>query len=123
MAQRSRPRTLPPQQQNRQPGRQKPMRPPPQSENLDHSGSGKLTHKVAVITGGDSGIGRAVAIAFAKEGARIVVGYLNERQDALKTKQLVEAEGMPCVIVPGDIGKEAAARTLIQKAVKRFGKI
>jgi FlaA1/EpsC-like NDP-sugar epimerase len=83
----------PPQHQRRQPGREHKMKPRPQAEDKQHRGSGKLQGKVAIITGGDSGIGRAVAIAFAKEGARISVVYLEEHKDANETKRLLEEQG------------------------------
>ena len=82
----------PAQHQRRQPGREHKMRPRPRAEDKTHRGSGKLQDKVAIITGGDSGIGRAVAIAFAKEGAHISIVYLEEQKDANETKRLVEEQ-------------------------------
>jgi len=83
----------PPQHQGRQPGREHKMKPRPQAEDEKHRGSGKLQGKVAIITGGDSGIGRAVAIAFAKEGADVSIVYLEERTDANETRRLVGKHG------------------------------
>src|SRR5438477_570119 len=87
-----------PQHQRQQPGREYKMKPRPRAEDEKHRGSGKLQNKVAIITGGDSGIGRAVAIAFAKEGADISIVYLEERKDADETKHLVEEHGRKCSI-------------------------
>ena len=88
--------TLPPQHQNRQPGLQTEMNPQPISVSEQYKASGKLHNKVAIISGGDSGIGRAVAIHFAKEGADVAIIYLNEHEDAEETKRLIEQEGKTC---------------------------
>src|SRR5688500_13858524 len=90
-------RTLPPQEQHRQPGLESKMTPKPEAEKDEYKGAGKLKGKVALITGGDSGIGRAVAIAFAKEGANVAISYLNEHGDAAETKKQVEEEGRKCL--------------------------
>src|ERR687885_116914 len=87
----------PPQHQDRQPGKESEMTPRPRAKDSEYRGSGKLRGKVALITGGDSGIGRAVAIAFAKEGADIAIGYLNEHGDAEETMRLVEEKGRRCI--------------------------
>jgi NAD(P)-dependent dehydrogenase (short-subunit alcohol dehydrogenase family) len=113
----------PPQHQKRQPGRQAPMRPQPRSGTSDYVGSGKLRDKVALITGGDSGIGRAVAILYAKEGADVSVVYLNEHKDARETKRLVESQGGKCLLTAGDIGKEAFCRLAVAKTKRELGKI
>lgn len=99
--------TLPPQHQATQPGRQTEMTPQPQAQAKDYVGSQKLKDKVALITGGDSGIGRAVALCFAKEGAHVVIVYLNEHEDAEQTRTLVEKEGVRCLLLAGDVGDDA----------------
>jgi NAD(P)-dependent dehydrogenase (short-subunit alcohol dehydrogenase family) len=86
-------------------------------------GTGKLKNKVAVITGGDSGIGRAVAVLFAKEGCDIVISYLNEHKDAEETRQKIADEGRKCLLIPGDIGEEEFCKGIIEKTVKEFGNI
>ncbi|WP_013322819.1 SDR family oxidoreductase [Gloeothece verrucosa] len=110
----------PPQHQEIRPGLESEMTPQPESENEQYTGSGKLNHKVALITGGDSGIGRAVAIAFAKEGADIAIVYLNEHEDANQTKQRVEELGRRCVTLAGDIGDEQFCQKAVQKTVDEF---
>lgn len=92
----------PPQHQDRQPGLEAEMTPRPKSEAATHQGTGKLLDKVALITGGDSGIGRAVAVSFAREGADIMILYLDEHEDAQETRRLVEHEGGKCVTRAGD---------------------
>jgi NAD(P)-dependent dehydrogenase (short-subunit alcohol dehydrogenase family) len=86
-------------------------------------GSGKLENKVALITGGDSGIGRAVAVLFAKEGAKVAIAYLSEHPDAEETQRLIEEENGECLLVSGDLSKENNCRRAVQKTVKRFGRI
>jgi NAD(P)-dependent dehydrogenase (short-subunit alcohol dehydrogenase family) len=113
----------PPQHQDRQPGLEKDMRPKPKSSDPAHRGSGKLQGKAALITGGDSGIGRAVAVAFAREGADVAVVYLNEHEDAKETKRLVELEGRRCLLIAGDVGSEGFCREAVRKAVEGFGKL
>jgi NAD(P)-dependent dehydrogenase (short-subunit alcohol dehydrogenase family) len=88
-----------------------------------YKGHARLTGKVAVITGADSGIGRAVALAFAREGADVVIGYLNEHEDARETKRVVEAAGRKAILVPGDLAEERACQQLIDESVKAFGRI
>jgi NAD(P)-dependent dehydrogenase (short-subunit alcohol dehydrogenase family) len=118
----SKKRIRPPQEQDRQPGRESEMNPKPKPEPL-HSGSGRLQDKVAIITGGDSGIGRAVSIAFAREGARVVVSYLNEHEDARETENLVKQEGGEILLVAGDVGKEELCRALVEKTIRKFGRL
>src|SRR3954447_20983898 len=113
----------PPQHQRRQPGREHKMEPRPRAEDKTQCGSGKLQDKVAIITGGDSGIGRAVAIAFAKEGADIAVVYLEEQKDAAETKRLVEKHGRKCLLIKGDIGQEEFCRKIVAQTVKEFAKL
>ena len=114
---------FPPQEQNCQPGIEHIMMPRPISNNPEYMGSGKLKNKVAIITGGDRGIGRAVAYAFAKEGANIVISYLNEDKDAMETKACVESLGIGCILVPGDLTDENMSTTVVNKALECFGKI
>ncbi|WP_119154865.1 SDR family oxidoreductase [Caldimonas tepidiphila] len=116
-------RTLPPQHQDRQPGLQAPMDPQPRADAADYRGSGKLAGKVALVTGGDSGIGRAVAACFAKEGADVLIAYLDEHEDAQHTRRLVEAEQRRCVAVPGDIGDPAFCQSLIDTLRREFGRL
>src|SRR5690606_30101023 len=123
MAQQQSSKTLPPQQQDRQPGRQTEMTPEPTSERPGYVGSGKLAGRVAIVTGGDSGIGRAVAVAFAREGADSVIGYLEEHEDAKETVRLVEAAGRRCIAVAGDGGDPAVAAQLVSRAIDAFGRI
>lgn len=114
---------FPPQHQQQQPGRQSQMNPQPQEQRPEYRGSGKLQGKIAIITGGDSGIGRAVAIAFAQEGADVTIVYLNEHEDAQKTKQLVEQQGRRCITISGDVGNESFCQQAIQQTVQTFGKL
>ena len=113
----------PPQQQDQQPGIESEMTPKPQADDDKYRGSGKLEGKVALITGGDSGIGRAVAIAFAKEGANVAIAYLNEHDDAKETKQLVEKQGRKCFTIAGDIGDESFCQQIVQQTVDALGKL
>jgi NAD(P)-dependent dehydrogenase (short-subunit alcohol dehydrogenase family) len=113
----------PRQHQRQQPGREHKMKPRPRAEDEKHRGSGKLEGKVAIITGGDSGIGRAVAIAFAKEGADVAIVYLEEQKDANKTRRLVEEEGGQCLLIPGDVGQEEFCREAVEPTVNEFGKL
>lgn len=113
----------PPQAQDQQPGIEAEMTPKPKSDDPGYKGSGKLEGKVALITGADSGIGRAVAIAFAKEGADVAIAYLNEHDDAKETKQLVEAQNRRAVAIAGDIGKEDFCQQLVEQTVQEFGKL
>jgi hypothetical protein len=117
-----RPESQPAQQQT-PPGVLGEMNPKPDHGEESYRGSGKLTGKAAVITGGDSGIGRAVAIAFAREGADVLIAYLNEHEDAKDTARYVEEAGRKCVLVPGDLSDRAHAKTIIPKAVEEFGKV
>ncbi|SHR43629.1 short-chain dehydrogenase/reductase SDR [Mycobacteroides abscessus subsp. abscessus] len=99
------------------------MNPIPIHVSEEYKGSNKLKDKVAIITGGDSGIGKSVAIYFAKEGADVVVSYLNEAKDAEDTKKLVEAEGRRCILAAGDIGDEKVCNQMVDDTMKAFGKI
>jgi NAD(P)-dependent dehydrogenase (short-subunit alcohol dehydrogenase family) len=113
----------PAQHQNHQPGSEKEMNPLPLTEDHDYRGSGKLTGKVALITGGDSGIGEAAAIAYAKEGAHVAVVYLDEHEDAQNTKKQIEDEGTQCLLLPGDIGDERFATSVINQVIDHFGQL
>lgn len=113
----------PPQQQHRRPGLESEMMPRPKSEDPEHRGTGKLLGKVAVITGGDSGIGRAVAITFAREGADVVILYLNEHKDAKETIQLVEKEGRRCLALAGDVGTTQFCSEGVDRTLREFGHI
>ncbi len=112
-----------PAQQQQVPGTLGEMDPKPDHGEESYRGSGRLTGKAAVITGGDSGIGRAVAIAFAREGADVLISYLNEHEDARDTAKYVEEAGRKCVLVPGDLADRAHQKTIIPKAVEEFGKV
>nr|WP_099354311.1 SDR family oxidoreductase [Fredinandcohnia onubensis] len=114
---------LPPQHQNQQPGTETEMVPRPVSEDHSYQGSNKLANKVAIITGGDSGIGKAVAIHYAKEGANVVIVYLNEHEDAKETKRQVEEEGQKCLLLSGDIGNEEFCKEIVKKTIDTFGQL
>jgi NAD(P)-dependent dehydrogenase (short-subunit alcohol dehydrogenase family) len=115
--------TLPPQEQDRQPGLQQDMQPEPRGIMEDYRGSQKLAEKVALVSGGDSGIGRAVAIGFAKEGADVAITFLDEHEDAQETLRLVEATGQRGLIVPGDIGNPDFSLEVVRQVVHAFGRI
>ncbi|MFD6103798.1 SDR family NAD(P)-dependent oxidoreductase, partial [Nocardia salmonicida] len=112
-----------PEQQQEVPGIQAQMSPVPDCGEKTYRGSGKLTGKSAVITGADSGIGRAVAIAFAREGADVLISYLDEDQDAQDVADLVTDAGRRAVLVPGDLSDPAHCRAVIERAVAEFGTI
>jgi NAD(P)-dependent dehydrogenase (short-subunit alcohol dehydrogenase family) len=114
--------TLPPQVQDQQPGHETEMNPRPDYEPR-YPGSGRLHGKVALVTGGDSGIGRAVAVLFAREGADLAILYLNENEDAQETKRLVEREGRSCLTIAGDVGDPGFCRSTIDQVIQRFGKL
>ncbi|AZU61222.1 SDR family oxidoreductase [Neobacillus mesonae] len=116
-------RIFPPQHQNQQPGVESKMNPRPVSVDHNYKAAGKLTGKTAIITGGDSGIGKATAIYFAKEGADVAIAYLEEHQDAEETKQLIEAEGQKCLLFAGDIGREEHCKGIVNQTIKEFGKL
>lgn len=117
------PEQFPPQHQDEQPGAMSGMNPVPVTDNPDYKPSGKLAGRVAIITGGDSGIGQAVADIFAKEGADVAIAFFSEQQDAEATAQLVQAAGKRCVSIPCDLKSEAAAAQAVDTAVKEFGHI
>jgi NAD(P)-dependent dehydrogenase (short-subunit alcohol dehydrogenase family) len=115
--------TFPPQHQERQPGLETAMNPRPVFEDRQYKAAGKLTGKTALITGGDSGIGRAVAVTYAKEGADVAIVYLNEHSDAEETKRQVEQEGRRCLLIAGDIGDEKFCVQAVEQAVETLGKL
>jgi NAD(P)-dependent dehydrogenase (short-subunit alcohol dehydrogenase family) len=112
-----------PAQSQERPGRTDAMRPEPRDEMAGYVGSGKLAGLVALVTGGDSGIGRAVAVAFAKEGADVVIAYLEEEEDARYTSELIEAEGTTCLRVAGDLSREEACVAAVARTVDQFGRL
>ncbi|MDO7902123.1 SDR family oxidoreductase [Pseudomonas sp. K1(2024)] len=105
------------------PGSQKHMDPVPDCGEQSYTGSGRLTGKKALITGGDSGIGRAVAIAYAREGADVAIAYLDEHEDAKDTAKWVEAEGRECLLLPGDLAQKQHCHDIVSKTVGQFGHI
>ncbi|MBF9195332.1 SDR family oxidoreductase [Microvirga terrestris] len=114
--------TLPPQVQDQQPGHETEMNPRPDYEPR-YPGSNRLQGKVALITGGDSGIGRATAVLFAREGADLAIMYLNENEDAQETKRLVEREGRSCLTIAGDVGDPGFCRSAVDQVIQKFGKL
>ncbi len=113
----------PPQHQDRQPGIESQMHPEPVYESDTYKAGGKLKGKAAIITGGDSGIGRAAAVAFAKEGADVAIVYLNEHEDAKTTKAAIEKAGVRCLLIAGDVGDEAFCKSVVEQTVGAFGKL
>lgn len=117
------PITVPEQRQLRQPGVEKLMVPRPIIENPNYQGSGKLKGKVALITGGDSGMGAAAAIAFAKEGADVAIAYLDEHEDANRTKTRIEELEQRCLLLPGDLREKQQCIAIVEKTIETFGKL
>jgi NAD(P)-dependent dehydrogenase (short-subunit alcohol dehydrogenase family) len=117
------PTSVPQQKQDKQPGLESLMNPKPIFEDPNLIGSGKLMNKVALITGGDSGIGKAVALSYAREGADIAILYLDEHEDAEETKKLILAKGRKCILIPGDIGEDTFCKDAVTKTIKELGKI
>lgn len=112
----------PPQTQGHQPGHESEMEPQPRFMGQSR-GSGRLEGRVAIITGGDSGIGRAVAVAFAREGASVAIAYLDETEDAEKTQQVVEEMGRKCLLIPGDVSQEEHCREIVEQTMAYFGRL
>lgn len=112
-----------PEQQQSQPGDEHKMRPEPEIIRDGYKGSEKLKDKVALITGGDSGIGRSVAVHFAREGAHVAIVYYNEDEDAEKTRSLVEKEGRKCLILEGDLKEEDFCREVVKRTLNEYGKL
>ncbi len=113
----------PMQEQNKQPGFEYEMTPLPIFDNPDYKGSGKLKGKVAIVTGGDSGLGRVASIYFAKEGAKVVITYLNEEKDALFTKRYIEDLGGECLLIKGDLRDREFSKIIVKKTIEKYGKI
>ena len=113
----------PEQSQNVQPGMEYVMKPLPIFDNPNYKGSGKLKDKVAIITGGDSGLGRACAIAFVKEGAKVVIPYLNEHKDANYTKEYIEKLGGECTLLSGDITDKNFCKNIVNETLKKYNRI
>lgn len=114
---------LPPQHQDERPGHTAPMIPHPADHMENYKAAGKLTGKVVLVTGGDSGIGRATAIGCAKEGADVALVYLEEHEDAAETRRAVEATGRRCLGMAGDLGDEAFCRAVIDRIIGEFGRL
>lgn len=112
-----------PEQKQRRPGMENNMKPVPETAPRQTSGGGKLRNKIALITGGDSGIGKAVALLFAKEGAHIAISYLSETKEAKQTRKLVKQYGVNCIIIKGDLSKEANCQKVIKEIISEFGQI
>lgn len=117
------PITVPEQRQFQQPGYEAIMVPRPLVEHPNYKGSGKLDGKVALVTGGDSGIGAAAAIAFAHEGASIAIAYLEEHEDANRTRDRVEALGQQCLLLPGDVRDKRHCEAIVERTVETFGRL
>ena len=117
------PDSFPEQHQDKQPGLEEKMQPEPDSTNPSYKGSDKLKGKVALITGGDSGIGKAAAILFAREGADVAIVYLDEHEDAEETKSLIEKEGTRCLLIDGDIGHREFCQEAVKQTVDTFGQL
>ncbi len=112
-----------PKQSQPVPGSQRKMDPYPDCGEQSYTGSGRLANKIALITGADSGIGRAVAIAFAREGADVAIAYLDEHEDAKETARWVEQAGRQCLLLPGDLANKDQCRKIVDETVARFGHI
>ena len=112
-----------PQHQSERPGLESKMIGKPEYDDPNYKGSSKLAERVAIVTGGDSGIGRSVSVLFAKEGADVAIIYLNEHEDAEETKKHVEAYGRRCILIPGDIGQEPFCRQAVEQTIAALGKV
>lgn len=119
----ARPKSISKQTQNTQPGKEYKMEPEPEVIRRNYRGSGKLENKIALISGGDSGIGRAVAVHFAREGADVAIIYLNETKDAEDTKKMIENEGRECLLIPGDVGDEKFCQQAVKQTIRAMGRI
>lgn len=117
------PKSVPEQKQDKSPGLESLMNPNPVFDDPNYEGSGKLSGKVAIITGGDSGIGKAAAVAYAKEGANIAIIYYDEHSDAEVTQKIIESKGSKCLLLPGDITDDNFCKSSVQKTIETFNKI
>lgn len=115
-------RKLRPEQSQKRPGKEAGLKPVPETDPGEYP-MGRLAGKIALITGGDSGIGKAVALLYAKEGARIAIGYLSEKEDAAATQKAVKDLGSECLLLKGDVGKEHICRSLVEKTLKHYGQL
>jgi NAD(P)-dependent dehydrogenase (short-subunit alcohol dehydrogenase family) len=115
-------KNFPPQQQQ-EPGSEAAMKPKPKADDPNYKPAGKLQGKVAIITGGDSGIGRAIAVAFAKEGANVAISYLCEHKDAEETRRLVEEHGGKAILIPGDVADAEHCKAIVRKTAEDLGRI
>ena len=122
-ATRTQPAPPQPRQHQDKPGHESKLKPKPRYSAPDYRGSGKLDGKVAIVTGGDSGIGRAVAVLFAREGADVVIVYLTEHGDAAETRAAVEHEGREALTIPGDVADSAFCRSIVEQTLERFGQL
>ena len=113
----------PEQSQDEQPGMEYKMTPLPIFDNPNYKGSGKLNGKVAIVTGGDSGLGRACSIAFVKEGASVVIVYYNETRDAMDTKEYIDKLGGECLLIKGDITDHNFCKKIVRDTINKYGKI
>jgi NAD(P)-dependent dehydrogenase (short-subunit alcohol dehydrogenase family) len=116
-------RNIPPQRQKRQPGDEQKMHPKPESEARNYKAAGKLKGRIALISGGDSGIGKSVAVHFAKEGADIAIIYLEETRDAVRTRTLIEREGRRCILLEGDIGDREFCDQAVRETIRKFRRL
>jgi NAD(P)-dependent dehydrogenase (short-subunit alcohol dehydrogenase family) len=123
MSENDRPEDLPPQHQERQPGHEHEMRPRPEFKLPEYRGAGKLQGKVALVTGGDSGIGRATAVLYAREGADVAIVYLDEHEDAREAQAAVEAEGRRALLIPCDVRREENCRKAVEQTVEELGRL
>ncbi|HEY0714386.1 MAG TPA: SDR family oxidoreductase [Polyangia bacterium] len=112
-----------PRQEQDHPGSEAAMKPQPDFGETSYKGLGRLVDKVALVTGADSGIGRAVALAYAREGADVAIAYLSEQQDAEETKRVVEAAGRKALLLPGDLADQSVCASIVKKTIERFGRI
>src|SRR5512138_2024601 len=112
-----------PKQQQDSPGSERAMNPRADHGEKSYQGHGRLKDRIAIVTGGDSGIGRAVALAFAREGAHVAISYLDEHEDAEESKRLVESAGRSALLLAGDLSDDAQCARVVRQTVERFGRL